>query len=232
MEPTEYFGTLNGHAFGASGRAVVFYPGSGEDDGPVDFFLNSTDEGVDLFYVDYINQNINLDRAISKIKKAGPRAFNIEVELTPRDFGVKCIRDFYPLRSACTEEEWDRLVYEVPWLQDDSPVTQERLGFRISNGRDSITFLVAEAIQCYKILQKNGIFPNVVVLEDPCFGGEWTCFGGDSKLFRAAKIQPRYLYVAEGTDPWPNYVQVTNHRIDENSAHRRSRSIYSNRWFG
>lgn len=226
MKPENYYRSLMGHAFGASGRATIYYPGSAGDDGPIDLFLSATDESVDFYYVDYVREGVNLDSVREKIENDPRRgSLIVETELSPGDFGASSLKAFYPSRGRCTEDEWARLSRRMP-------ANQENLGFRISNGRATFTYLEAEAIQCFKVLLKNKIFPNVVVLEDPGFGGEWTCFGGDSKLFRAAKIQPRYLYVAEGTAPWPNYVQVTNHRIDENSAHRRRRSIYSNRWFG
>lgn len=222
MRPEDYFRSLMGHAFGASGRATIYYPGSGCDDGPIDLFLGATDESVDFYYVDYVREGANLDKLRKKIEN-DPRGGSLAVEtvLSPSDFGASSMKAFYPSRGRCTEAEWARLSQWVP-------TNQERLGFRISNGRATFTYLEAEAIQCYKLLLKNKIFPNVVVLEDPNYGGEWTNFGGDSKLFRAAKNQPRYLYISEGTNTWPGYIQVSDFRVDENSTHRRRRYIYLN----
>lgn len=224
MSPEEYLHTIARKSFGVSGAPIIYYPGAGEDSGPIEMFLSSSDEGLIAVYADYHVQHEEIDRLIRKLTKYNRAECPKITELTPGDFGVKSARSFWPTRTGCTEYEWERLQFETTLMSGD-----ELFGMRFFFRQLHLTliYLKTEAIQTLKVLQKNNLFPDLIVLEDPNYGGEWTPFGGDSKLFKAAKHKPKFIYVSHNTQPWPGYVPVTDGRIDSASCHRQERVIYS-----
>lgn len=224
MSPEEYLHTIARKSFGVSGVPIIYYPGAGEDSGPIEMFLSSLDEGLIAVYADYHVQHEEIDRLIKKLTKYNGTDRPKITELTPGDFGVKSTRSFWPTKTACTEYEWERLQFETRSMSGD-----EFFGMRFFFCQLNLTliYLKTEAIQTLKVLQKNNLFPDLIVLEDPNYGGEWTPFGGDSKLFKAAKHKPKFIYVSHNTQPWPGYVSVTDSRVDSSSCHRQERVIYS-----
>lgn len=224
MSPEEYLHTIARKSFGVTGVPIIYYPGAGEDSGPIEMFISSSDEGLIAVYVDYQVQHEEIDRLIRKLTKYNHAESPKITELVPGDFGVKSKRGFWPTRTSCTENEWERLQFETRFMSGD-----ELFGMRFFFRQLNLTliYLKTEAIQTLKVLQKNNLFPDLIVLEDPNYGGEWTSFGGDSKLFKAAKHKPRFIYVAQNTKPWPGYIRATESRVDNSSCHRQERAIYS-----
>ena len=224
MSPEEYLHTIARKSFGVSGMPIIYYPGAGEDSGPIELFLSSSDEGLIAVYADYHAEEEQIERLVRKLTKDNLYDAPKITRLTVDDFGVKSPRSFLPSRSGCTECEWVRLQLETSQLKG-SKFFGLRFFFRQLNL--TLIYLKTEAIQTLKVLHKNNLSPDLIVLEDPNYGGEWTAFGGDSKLFKAASDKPRLIYVANNTQPWPGYVRVTDGRVDNSSEHRQERSLYS-----
>lgn len=176
---------------------ILYYPGSGMDLSPLYIFgiLGNTKSTyfADYFksYFDSVADNFDI--------------FNV-ASLNPQDFN---------------RHSWDEFWYDHPDAKDFSvdPEIAGGLSFEIALPNlvneqvAEVTYLNTEAVGTAKILLENGIRPDVVVLQDHGFGGEWTRFDGE--LFRnqfAPDYLPEYLYVAvDGptSDPWPGYSQVT-----------------------
>jgi len=224
MSPEEYFRSQDRQFFGISGRPVLFYPGAGLDLGPIEFLLSSTDESVDAIYVDYGLHDVQIEILLRDIRNrlylGEPKKIS---EIHPYDFGIKTIRSFYPSKRNCTDEEWNLLQYWMPY-----PIIQDWLGFRFFFDRLTLVYIKADAIMTYRILQKNKIYPNIVVLQEHD-GGTWTNFGGNSKLYNAAHVKPQYLYVADNTQPWPEYFQRTDEGSETDFLNRSDfiRFLYS-----
>src|SRR5574343_1509487 len=217
MNPVEYFRAKAGHAFGLDGRPVLFYPGSGSDSGPIDLMHEVSDEGGLSIYVDY---NLNFDQVhalISKTQRAYGSGTPVVTELFPSDFGMARIKSFYPTRKDCTAEEWELFQFQMAHPQGGDWLGQRAF---FPDRNFALICLKAEAVQSLKILLRNKIFPDIIVLEDANFGGEWTGFGGNSKLYEASKHKPKFIYVSENTQAWPGYKRVTESRVDEASCHR------------
>jgi hypothetical protein len=223
MEPREYLFGKKGAAFGPQGVANLFYPGGFTDHGPLDLLLGhyqsveSVSNGVVAVYVDYWMTFEALEEFIQNIGMRYQAECSLSIELTCQDFGVNSISAFYP--KTWTEDQ-------VGFYLDSK---QTHLGFRYFFPAINLTliYLKAEAIETYKLLQKNKIYPNLVVLQDHGgYGGAWTDFGGDSALYKSAKVKPKYLYVADNTRTWPGYNKVSDGFCDEGQAHRFIRSIY------
>lgn len=224
MSPEDYLHAIARKSFSVSGVPIIYYPGAGDDSGPIELLLSSSDEGLIAIYADYHAEREQIDRLAKKISSYNLAAPPKITELSPSDFGVKSTRSFWPTQSSCTEYEWERLQFETRSVSSD-----EFFGVRFFFRQLNLTliYLKTEAIQTLKVLQKNNLFPDLIVLEDPNYGGEWTSFGGNSKLFKAAKHKPGFIYVAQNTTPWPGYIQVTEPRVDNASCHRQERAIYS-----
>lgn len=224
MSPEEYLHTIARKSFDVSGVPIIYYPGAGEDSGPIELLLSSSDEGLIAVYADYLVQHEEIDRLIKKLTKSNRSESPKITKLSPNDFGVKSTRNFWPSRAACTEYEWERLQFVTRSMSGD-----EFFGMRFFFHQLNLTliYLKTEAIQTLKVLQKNSLFPDLVVLEDPNYGGEWTLFGGCSKLYEASKRKPKLIYVSENTQAWPGYKLVTESRVDAASCHRQERAIYS-----
>jgi hypothetical protein len=87
----------------------------------------------------------------------------------------------------------------------------------------TLYYFGTEAIGTIRILTASVGRPLMVVVQDHGLGGYWTSFGGDSLMYQAlvryigppqdqkvvSGFLPRFIYVAEGTEAWPNYVECS-----------------------
>ena len=74
--------------------------------------------------------------------------------------------------------------------------------------------------------------PDIIVLQDHGLGGNWggQVFGyaedSTAKLYGINKVSgnmPPFIYVGENTNPWPEYIQITDFEGSYGSAgHRRA----------
>jgi hypothetical protein len=224
MEPNEYLFSKEFRGFGPEGIATLFYPGGFTDYGPLDLLVNHSSSaealsnGIVAIYADYWMTFDVLDQFVHKLIRRYQAECNEPIELTPQDFRVKSIDAFYP--KAWSDHQ--RNFYKE--------ANQTQLGFRYFFPTINLTliYLKADAIETYKILEKAKIYPNFVVLQDHGgFGGGWVDFGGESALYKAVKLKPQYLYVADNTEVWPGYLQVTEGFRDEGQMHNFSRVLYA-----
>lgn len=202
---------------------TLYYPGSGNDFQPLSDFISGSSINT-VYYVDYC---INLS-STDVIAALQPDWYIIEeAELSPGDFKQKDWADFW---------------YNIDQVDPQCGPTNA-YGFEIAlknklNRRlCHFHFLRTEAIKTFLILFNSGLMapPDVIVLQDHGFGGNW---GGQvfgfaeennlkySKFYGINKVSgnmPPYIYVAENTHPWPEYKQITDFEGSYGSAgHRRA----------
>lgn len=94
-----------------------------------------------------------------------------------------------------------------------------------------LIFLCTEGHQTYVNLFNTYLQPNMVVLQDHGFGGNWKDFGNhESPMYLAAdayQALPERLFVAEGnTRPWPGYHRSGPDLVLEGQMHQFGRAIY------
>lgn len=185
---------------------VVFYPGSGTDGQPVQFF-GSRHAAHCFVFADY---GITMDHVLRELGEAGHPFAGYQsagrVELSERDL---------------TPSGW------VPHIQpQDAPrgslapggpygfieVLERRPGFDDTHGpkRLAILFLCADGVAAYDALfcQVKAKPPFAIVLQDHVYGGNWTWFGRGGSLEQLASTTqrlPEFLLVAENTDAWAGY---------------------------
>ena len=133
-----------------------------------------------------------------------------EKELRPVDFNQTEWVSFWVNRDNVNEESGPANAH----------------GYKITMHNDLIKkkcdffFLRTEAIKTFLLLFSNAEpkSPDVIVLQDHGFGGNWGnqifgyADGQTAKFYGINKVSgymPPYLYVAENTNPWPEYEQVT-----------------------
>jgi len=211
--PSEY---LTQSVFEPSGVATLFYPGAGTDFGPLFMVLDAMHSGrhwgpgcnefgfLSAFYVDYAPDSLRRikDFLTKKIlSELGPHFGSIDnpivTPFSPSDLG-SLQRDFFLPESLCRPEE------------------QEFFGLRClyPRWRLSVTYIKGDALATMKVMARRGIHPNIVVLQDHGYGGQWFRFSDpDSPLIKIAKPAPKYLYVGDNSSAWPGYDQVSEYVV-------------------
>lgn len=215
--PSEYLASNSSSGFNPSGVATLYYPGAGTDYGPIRMVLEAMDREkyeqpcrtafLSVYYVDY-----SPDATLEKIRKflgselpqnLDPYRRYIDepftgVELSPEDFGA-------PLEKFFSDEGMFNAA------------DQDFFGLRCTYPglQLCVTYLKTEALATLKVMTRKGIHPNMVVLQDHGWGGNWFSFSGaDSPLRKVLKVPPRYLYVGGNTESWPGYNPVSEASID------------------
>ena len=101
--------------------------------------------------------------------------------------------------------------------------------------RLAILFLGADGIAAYNALfcqEGNVAVPFAVVVQDHGFGGNYDRFGRGGLLEGLAarcNVIPRWLLVAENTDPWEGFVRVPEVDGDRGGMHATLRFLYERR---
>ena len=176
-------------------------------------------------YVDYSVNNQILDRFIGSIARRYGSSGIIRQELLPGDFNKK-LDDFFPSNDdpfykAQTANNWSEFHRFDPRNEKDyffgCRIIFNSIGF-------NLTYLRTEAIQTFRILQSMKANPNILTFHD-LFGGAWTNFGGESLLYKAAKVKPSYIYSGDNSDPWPKYRLIAKSR-EHNNGQSIGRSLY------
>lgn len=254
LNSCQYFTSKERAAWRAFETPLLYYPGGFDDIEPLDMILggeslsdsyepyhssrDSRSRRGALFpafaqaiYADYSINDESLDRFIESIKSRYGMYEHSEViqqRLSPEDFN-KNLDDFFPSPSSRwpfyqtqTDGNWSEFNRFDPRDQRDyffgRRIYFNSIGF-------NLIYLRTEAIQTYRILQSMKVNPNIVVFHD-LFGGAWTDFGGESLLYKAAKVKPRYLYSGDNVDPWPNYQRVAESRLNSDGRQSIHRSLY------
>mgnify|MGYP001765460574 FL=1 len=214
------------------GSRVVYYPGSGTDGHPVQLF-GSTHSAHSFVYADY-----------------GLRQADLEAELEHPRYGF---RGYHTLarrqlrKTDLVPEGWVSHINpgEIPPnVHHFAEVVNAPFGFLEILERDSdrddnygaprlaILFLGADGIATYDALfcqRHSTSAPFAVVLQDHGFGGNYDSFGRDSLLERIAtrcNVIPRWLLVADNTDPWLGFERVNNVDGDRGGMHNQLRFLY------
>jgi len=96
----------------------------------------------------------------------------------------------------------------------------KRLAMLVVGGEGVATY---DALFC----QDDSHPPYAIVLQDHGFGGNWTRFGGDDSPLRTLVLRsglPRWLFVANQTEPWSGYQLASSE--DRGGMHSNRRSLY------
>jgi hypothetical protein len=183
--------------------SILFYPGAGSDFETIKLFIDRTT--IDkIFYIDY-NHKININTLMQELGESW--ALVKEEKISPQFFEQTKWSDYwYNLESA---------------VQFGSPESAYGIKLKIKNTQDKecdVYYLGTEAIKTYYILLQKKYKPDVIVLQDHGFGGNWgnQIFGyseeTNAKFYGISKISsslPEYIFVGENTIPWPEYKPVT-----------------------
>jgi hypothetical protein len=188
---------------------VVFYPGSGTDGQPVEFF-GSRHAAHCFVFADY---GLTKEHVQRELGGAGHPFAGYEsaghIELRERDL---------------TPHGWAPHIQPVeaprgPHAHGGSyafiEILERRTGFDDAHGprRLAILFLCADGVAAYDALfcQTKSRAPFAVVLQDHGFGGNWTRFGQGGSLEQLAsqtERSPEFLLVADNTEAWTGYSAV------------------------
>ena len=193
---------------------VMFYPGAGHDHGPLVYFAKQ--HGYEQFvFADY-----GLNRAqVSEFMSQIPGWFIVpgsQRDLAPPDFDVADWALFWHHRCSVGDRHASFGV-ECELLSD--------AGLRVR-----LRYLGVDAFGCYEaLLNTAGWQPNAITLQDHGFGGNWSRFGGSSRMFEAAQAAarlPELLWIADNTEPWPGYERCQDPVEMPGQMHRHVRSMY------
>ena len=195
------------------GNVTFYYPGSGSDWGPLKLFA----ENCDLAEAVHVDYGIPRDLAKEPLLKFD--CLGRVIDISPKDLSAKTWNDFWP-------EDEEAQSYGQP---------ENAFGFRstlnLGKGkRCAFLFLATEAIETFHVIYKSKAAPTIIVLQDHGWGGNWTKTLGRGGVFehlaRALEILPKYLFVADNTEPWDGYEQVTEYVAYEGQMHLHGRALY------
>ncbi|MCE9614887.1 MAG: hypothetical protein K8T26_11460 [Lentisphaerae bacterium] len=194
---------------------VLYYPGAGTDSGPFRLFAGAAGVAT-IVYADYMTTRNDAEAFFAQI--AGEATVQIE-GMKPGDFGAEAWDDFWPNNPASRS-------HATP---DGAFALQARFSAVPGGPPIRFIYLATEAIQTFTILVRARIKPTVVVLQDHGFGCNWDRFGKDGQLWKAAKgtkALPELLLVAENTDSWDGYIQLTEYAPCGGQMHAHSRALF------
>lgn len=201
-------------ANGSKRCGILYYPGSGTDSGPFQLFAGNGFVET-IIYADYRIKESDAREFVTSLQ--GWNAGVIET-IRPSDYGAHWWEEFWPddERSRIDSDPWRAFAFRVKLSR---------------TGASDVTFIFfgAEAIQTFSVISRAGVIPTVVVLQDHGFGCNWSIFGGgESPLYKIACDSgfPQVLLVAENTDPWPGYEQVSDYEIRDGQMHNHARALF------
>jgi len=223
----------NGDAFGRQqffASRIVYYPGAGTDGHPVKLF-GSTHSAHSFVYADYgrtqtalaaelghaahrfrgYHTLARLDLAECDIVPGGWIPHVDPGDMAPDRYRFAAAPPFGFLEVLERDQEFD-----------------DGHGAR----RLAILFLGADAIAAYDALfcqQHNTSQPFAVVVQDHGFGGNYDRFWRGGLLEGTARrcdAVPRWLLVAENTDPWEGFVRVPEVDGDPGGVHATLRFLH------
>ncbi len=196
---------------------TLYYPGAGADVSPLKLFVENSSIS-EVHYADYSSHQM------TKI---------ILEESLGEGWSVEMIKDLHP--QDLGQDTWDEFWYAGPNSQRfQNPSTAYGIHFSLISPKGKkaqLFYWGTEAIKTYYLLLINGIIPNIIVLQDHGFGGNWSIFGtSKSKMYGIAKVEnymPEILFVSkEGIGNggcWPEYEAMTEYeRLDQSEAHERA----------
>lgn len=194
---------------------LLYYPGSYTDTGPMKLFYEFGE----------VNRFLHADYLAMKGEALGTTQWLWEkYERKVTDLGLETFG------AGSWEDFWDPQIRERRRdnIQKSHGVRQEVRTGPAGEQVDFI-FLHVDAIGAWKHLVRAGYKPDVVVLQDHGFGGNWGHFGGEREFYRAVQQAghwPEYLLVADNTRPWPGYRAMSSSGHQAGQMHGHHRAIY------
>ena len=211
--------------------STFFYPGAYDDFGMIETFVENTT--IDCFiFMDYIDQRFDFQRVSQCLPNYQIRRSR---ELTPRNFGVDSWGDFWHEHPESRDFGHPENAYA--YLHECiSPKSGKKF---------KLYYLGTDAIKTYEVLFRSGIIPDIILIQDHGFGGQWRQFkvypdteygAADESLLYSSVMNlgrpPRYLFAQhwdeefETPAPWPGYVQVTAPVALGGDMHGFKRALY------
>jgi hypothetical protein len=179
----------------------VYYPGAGMDFSPLQLFGRHV-KGLDCYFTDY---NTTAFTALLAVLERLENSVNASI-LTPQDFNQESWGDFWPTNIDRTE-----MLGHEP-----SEAWARKFVLQSNDLNCTLTYMGTEGVQTAKILCENQLAPDVLVLQDHGFGGNYGSFGGENSFLHQAMQHslPKYILMdpsgAGNTIMWPGYEQVTH----------------------
>jgi hypothetical protein len=214
------------------GSRVIYYPGSGTDGHPVKVF-GSTHSAHCFVYADYGITQTALEAELGH-PRHGFRGYHRLARLQLRETDL--VPNGWTPHVRIGEVPPDK--HQLPAAVAAAPfgfleVLERDREFDDDHGarRLAILFLGADGIAAYDALfcqVAHHSPPFAVVLQDHGFGGNYDRFGRGGLLERIARrcnVVPRWLLVAENTDPWHGFQRVDVDG-DPGGMHHHLRFLY------
>lgn len=214
------------------GSRVVYYPGSGHDGHPVQFF-GSAHIAHCFVYVDYGVSQLELERDLNSLQdgfrgyRSLDRILLTQADLTPRGW-----------TSHITQQERVRINQQIFSRGFVDPfgfleILERNMHLDDAHGphRLAILFLGADGIASYDALFCQGTYqaPFALVIQEHGVGGNYDAFGRGSKLEQIASragIFPEWLLVAENSESWDGYEAVSNMKATQGGEHGMKRILF------
>ena len=196
---------------------TVYYPGSRTDGNPLEVFGKSHSAHCFVYCDNSMSERGVRDQLEHETQRGHPKGYRqivgthvLKSEITPHHlifhFQVKPEELDWATRQPLGGSfvYWAVLEREESYDDDHGP---KRLSILHVGGEGIATF---DALFC----QRGNNPPFAILLQDHGYGGNWTKFGGpDSPLLKICTEHcrrfPKWLLVADNTDPWPGYAQVS-----------------------
>lgn len=193
---------------------VLYYPGAGMDYGPLQHFALNLDLAVAV-YVDYLIRPEMIRDMLRSVSAAEPEFQRV----SPRDLGCRAWAEFWPGQERSQ-------MFAKP-----SRAFGFQCDLQIHPGRSTrLIYLATEGHQTFGRLLGTALQPDLVVLQDHGFGGNWCDFGGDSPMYRmghtAAALPPLLFSAGENTRVWPGYEAIAEPVLLAGQMHHYERRLY------
>lgn len=197
----------------SSGRNL-YYPGSGYDGQPIKTF-NKAHFAHKFFYVDYgINKEqmvdeLSKDNALKGYKIIGVIEYQ-EQDLTPNGWKPH----YEPTEEEMRDMEVFSGEFKNPYCLVFIFERTEEYSFEHGADRIAVVCIKGDGIATYDALFANyNRKPDILVLQDHGFGGNYNCFGRGGALEQIAVTTncfPEFILCADNTNIWQNYTKVEN----------------------
>jgi hypothetical protein len=205
---------------------TVYYPGSGTDGHALRLFGGSHSAHClvhcdsDLSIVDEVRRQLHPEHRLHP-KGYGPL---FQQDLSAQEVQLLCIDPsdhWHP--DGVGDWQTARLTGGI-WA-----VLERQHDFDDTHGPTRLAFLhiCADAIWTHRALWNGrAVPPYGIVLQDHGYGGRVCNFGADSPLSQVVEptARPKWLLVAENTEPWPGYERASD--IEPGGMHSHGRCLY------
>ena len=212
---------------------VVYYPGSGHDGHPVQFF-GSAHVAHCFVYVDYGVPQLELERDLNS-RRGGFRGYRsfariqlTQVDLVPK--GWKPHIDSKERMTTANRQTCSRGLVD-PFGFVEILEREAHLDNAYGPHRLAILFLGADGIASYDALFCQGTYqpPFALVIQEHGFGGNYDAFGKDSLLEQLAcrtSTFPQWMLVAQNSDCWVGYEADLQLQPTRGGEHNMKRMLF------